>query len=94
MYLTFDLNSGQLIKYSSSLESTIEENKWNIVHLDDWTVTINRPDIDHIETMFDEQLQLETIVPDQYTLDNSIKEIGPYLLKVINEGKQLFVEKN
>ena len=93
MYLTFDLNSAQLLSSSSSFESKIHENKWNIVHIDEWTATINRPDIDHIETMFDEQLQLNIIVPDQHTLDNSIKEIGPYFLKVINEGKQLFVEK-
>ena len=97
MYLTFDRRTRELINYSdTSPYSVICGNRMDIVHYDDYTVTVKRDDVDIIETYFDESLQLNVLVPGQYTLSDAEENfVGllSYMTSTLDLGKKLIEEK-
>ena len=96
MYMTFDRTRKELISYSSdSPYEIINDNKYGIVHYDNYTVTVLRESIDFIEIEFDETLELEVIVPGQYTLSDEINEFADvlkYKNDILKAGNKLIGE--
>ena len=88
MYLVFDRASRKLISFSDTLEVTSNISLENMVYYDEYSVIENRPDIDFIETNFDENMQLTTIVPGQYTLEEFKKD----LIVIYEERKVIIAE--
>ena len=97
MYLTFNRESRELINHSNSSEySVIHENKYGIVYFDDYTIIVKRDDIDFIETYFDEVMQLNVLVSDQYMLSDEVNnfiDVLKYKNEILEAGNKLIKEK-
>ena len=70
MYLTFLRENQQFISASNKLSFESDIDLEGIVYYDDLIIIENRPDVEFIETYFDEVKQTEEIASDQFVFES------------------------
>ena len=79
MYLTYDLSSKTLIRYSETYEGERNINFNGFVYLDNYIAIKYDDTVTSVETRFDEFTGFEEIVPGQYEIDdNDIESLRTY----------------
>ena len=104
MYLTFDLVTKELLSSSDIFEYEKDTkgghvppaNTFGLVYYNDYIAVENRPEIDFVETTYNETLQASELVPGQYTLKNDeIKfiNLSKVMDNVLKDGQDILEKK-